>query len=86
MIEVPIPAGCGYGVKIQSYHPEVHREYFKDHTAIFCEQLNAGVYTFRIPLEARFSGQFTLNPAKVEQMYFPVFFGRNAVEKVVVDK
>jgi uncharacterized protein YfaS (alpha-2-macroglobulin family) len=64
----------------------VHREYFKDHTAIFCEQLNAGVYTFRIPLEARFGGLFTLNPAKVEQMYFPVFFGRNAVGKVAINK
>lgn len=84
MIEAPIPAGCGYGTKIQPWGPEVHREYFRDKTAIFCESMPVGDYTFRIPLEARFTGTFTLNPAKVEQMYFPVFFGRNGVENVQV--
>jgi alpha-2-macroglobulin len=86
MIEVPIPAGCGYGDKVQKGWPEVHREYFKDRTAIFCERLPVGYYTFKIPLEPRFTGRFTLNPARVEQMYFPVFFGRNEVGKVVVKR
>ena len=86
MIEVPIPAGCTYGQKIQPNYPEVHREYFKDRTAIFCSNLAIGQYTFRIPLESRFSGRFTLNPAKVEQMYFPVFYGRNTVKTVEITK
>ena len=84
MIEVPIPAGCGYGPKVQPGWPEVHREYFKDKTAIFCERLPVGKYVFQIPLESRFAGRFTLNPVRVEQMYFPVFYGRNEVKKVEV--
>ena len=84
MIEVPIPAGCGYGYKVQKGWPEVHREYFKDRTAIFCERLPVGTHVFSIPLEPRFTGSFTLNPTRVEQMYFPVFFGRNQTGKVEV--
>lgn len=87
MIEVPIPASCTYGEKAQQFRwqgPEVHREYFKDRTSIFCERLETGDYTFRIELEPRFTGTFTLNPARAEQMYFPVFYGRNEVKKVQV--
>jgi alpha-2-macroglobulin len=84
MLEVPIPAGCTYGEKTPATRPETHREYFKDHTAIFCTRLPVGNYTFRIPLEARFSGRFTLNPAKVAQMYFPVFYGNNGVGKLEI--
>ncbi len=85
MIEVPIPAGCTYGPDARYRVPyEVHREKFKDRTAIFCAVLPAGYHTFRIPLESRFTGRFTLNPAKAEQMYFPVFYGRNAVKKVEI--
>ncbi len=86
MIEVPIPAGCAYGDKVQKGWPEVHREYFKDRTAIFCERLPVGKYTFSIPLEPRFTGRFMLNPARVEQMYFPVFYGRNEVKRVEVER
>jgi alpha-2-macroglobulin len=83
MIEVPIPAGCTYGPKTnrRNYH-EVHREYFKDRTAIFCAHLPKGGHTFEIPLETRFKGKFTLNPAKAERMYFPVFYGRNEIGTV----
>jgi alpha-2-macroglobulin len=87
MIEVPIPAGCTYGPKVQPAYrssPEVHREYFKDRTAIFCTRLPKGTHVFRIPLESRFTGKFTLNPTKVEQMYFPLFYGRNGVQVVEV--
>ncbi|MCA0236034.1 MAG: carboxypeptidase regulatory-like domain-containing protein [Bacteroidetes bacterium] len=86
MIEVPIPAGCGYGPKMQPGGPEVHREYFKDKTAIFCERLPVGKYVFQVLLEPRFTGRFTLNPVRVEQMYFPVFYGRNEVKKVEIDR
>lgn len=84
MLEVPIPAGCTYGEKTPAIWPETHREYFKDRTAIFCTRLPVGNYTFRIPLEARFSGTFTLNPAKMEQMYFPVFYGNNGTGKLEI--
>lgn len=86
MIEVPIPAGCSYGKKIQSYfrQPEVHREYFKDHVSIFCEKMPKGSYRFEIELLPRYSGSYTVNPARIEQMYFPVFFGRNESKRMRV--
>ncbi len=87
MVEVPIPAGCSYETKSQSYWraPEVHREYFRDHTSIFCEKLAPGTYTFNIELLPRYSGVYTLNPARIEQMYFPIFYGRNELKTVRVE-
>lgn len=86
MLEVPIPAGCSYFREPNGRRGvEVHREYFRHQTAIFCEHLEPGSYEFVIDLEPRFTGQFTLNPAKAELMYFPVFFGRTGVEQVKVD-
>ena len=83
MIEIPIPAGCSYRAKPNNYwNRESHREYFKDRVAIFCEYLPKGKYTYTIPLEPRFSGVYTLNPTKAEQMYFPIFYGRNEMGKV----
>ena len=88
MIEVPIPAGCTYSSKPKAHwrNKEVHREYFRDHTSIFCQRLEEGTYEFSIPLLARYGGSYTLNPAKTEEMYFPVFFGRNEGRKVQVRK
>ena len=87
MIEVPIPAGCSYGNNdyVLNY-VEAHREYFKHKTSIFCRNLEQGVYTFSINLEPRFSGHYTLNPAKAELMYFPTFFGNNEVQQVNIVK
>ena len=82
-LEVPIPAGCVYGEKIQPLG-EAHREYRKHMTTIFLEYLPEGTHRFRIPLEARYPGSYTLNPAKVEMMYVPVKFGRNGLTKVSV--
>jgi hypothetical protein len=42
----------------------IHREYFKNKTSIFCEKLPEGTHLFNISLQTRFSGEFTLNPAK----------------------
>lgn len=90
MIEVPIPGGCSYGDKdptSNSYtykNKEVHRAHYREKAAIFCEELPKGKYEYRIPLEPRFEGQFTLNPAKVEEMYFPVFFGRNRSKVITI--
>ena len=85
MIEIPIPAGCSYFKKSQSYRsPEVHREYFAEKVSIFCERLPIGKQSFVVDLEPRFSGNYTLNPVRVEEMYFPVLYGRNGVEKVQI--
>jgi uncharacterized protein YfaS (alpha-2-macroglobulin family) len=86
MVEVPIPAGCSYDSKTRSYWgPETHREYFKEKTAIFCTKLKQGKYTFDISLMPRYNGNYVLNPAKAEMMYFPVFFGREAIKQVPIN-
>ncbi|MEZ4771960.1 MAG: carboxypeptidase-like regulatory domain-containing protein [Bacteroidia bacterium] len=87
MVEVPVPAGCSYAEKPQSFwrNPEVHREYFRDRVSIFCEKMIPGKYTFDVELSPRYTGIYNLNPAKIEQMYFPVFFGRNELKSVEVE-
>ncbi|MDR0793853.1 MAG: TonB-dependent receptor plug domain-containing protein, partial [Chitinophagaceae bacterium] len=84
MIEVPIPAGCFYASKEQQRW-DMHTEYLKDKAVIFSEMLAPGVHKFELELETRFAGAYTLNPAKVELMYFPTFFGRNEGKKVEVE-
>ena len=88
MVEVPIPAGCSYGEKSRGYGywygREVHREYFREKTCVFYQNLPVGTYTIEINLEPRFTGEYTVNPAKAEQMYFPVFYGRNAIKEVMI--
>jgi TonB-dependent SusC/RagA subfamily outer membrane receptor len=83
MIEVPIPAGCSYEAKGKNW-TEVHREYYRDRVVIFCRNLPEGKHSFNIALIPRFKGTYTLNPAQVSLMYFPTFFGRNAVEEVQI--
>ena len=56
----------------------VAREYFKEKTVIFSEKLPVGTYQFTVPLLPRFTGKYTLNPVKVELMYFPVVNANNA--------
>ncbi|RWU10748.1 alpha-2-macroglobulin family protein [Pedobacter chitinilyticus] len=86
MIEVPIPAGCSYENKTKGYWGlETHREYFKEKTSIFCTKLKQGKYTFEISLMPRYNGQYTLNPAKAEMMYFPVFFGREDMKSIRIN-
>jgi hypothetical protein len=85
MIEAPIPAGCSYASKEQSFsNNEVHREYFRSKVSIFCRSLVKGKYQFQIELLPRYTGVYTLNPAKAEMMYFPIFNGREGLKKVVI--
>lgn len=85
MIEIPIPAGCTYDQKSFAQNPnEVHREYFKDRVVIFCELLPPGEHEFSLLLQPRFSGSFTVNPTKVELMYYPTFNGRNELKKLKI--
>ncbi|WP_128396987.1 alpha-2-macroglobulin family protein [Botryobacter ruber] len=63
---------------------EVHREYNRHKVAIFCDRLPQGKHTYTVQLLPRYSGTYTLNPAKAELMYFPTFFGRTGVKQVEV--
>lgn len=82
MINIPIPGGCSYGDKKNNFRNESHREYFKNETAVFCENLRKGKYSFEIRLIPRYTGSYSLNPAKVELMYFPVFRGNNGIKRI----
>ncbi|MGK0391465.1 MAG: hypothetical protein ACI94Y_004230, partial [Maribacter sp.] len=86
MIEIPIPAGCSYGKKIQNKWRgiESHREYHKEKVVIFCTSLPVGENTFKINLEPRYTGKYILNPIKVEEMYAPTIFGRNGVGRLEI--
>ncbi len=84
MINVPIPGGCSYAEKSTHCPFESHREYFKNETAIFSQYLAKGEYTFEIKLIPRFSGIYSLNPAKVELMYFPTFSANNELKNVTI--
>ncbi|MDP4203122.1 MAG: carboxypeptidase-like regulatory domain-containing protein [Bacteroidota bacterium] len=84
MIEIPIPAGCSYEEKPNYLLNEVHREYFKEKCVIFCSHLNNGIYRFPIRLMPRYTGRYTLNPARAELMYFPVKFGITTLRQVEI--
>lgn len=84
MINIPIPAGCSYASKKQNQPYEIHREYFRNETAIFCEHLKKGTYTFEVELSPRFSGNYILNPARIELMYFPVFNANNEIKRIKI--
>lgn len=84
-IDVPIPGGCSYAEAGRgNSRYEVHREQRRDRVAIFCKELPIGRHTFEVKLQARYPGVYTLNPARVEEMYFPVFFGRTGLGKVSI--
>ena len=85
LIHVPIPAGCTYASKDRSWkNNEVYREHYKEHTNIFCSALTRGVYEFTIELTPFCQGEYTLNPAKVEQMYFPEFNACTEMKRVKI--
>lgn len=84
MLNIPIPGGCSYSDKKNNLRNETHREYFKNETTIFFDSLKKGEYTFEIDLIARYSGTYTLNPAKIELMYFPTFSANNEVKTLKI--
>jgi uncharacterized protein YfaS (alpha-2-macroglobulin family) len=85
MIEVPIPGSCSYSDKRQDRIKETHREYFKERTVIFCENLKAGTHTFTVSLLPRFTGKFVLNPAQASLMYVPVVNANTDLKIVCVE-
>lgn len=82
-IEIPIPSGCSYETKTDGWlRDEVHREYFKEKVVIFSDKLNKGKHTFTVSLIPRYAGEYHINPAKAEQMYFPTYYG-NERQKII---
>lgn len=83
MINMPIPAGCIFTEKDKARWM-THKEYYKDKMMLFAERLPKGNYRFEATLEPRYSGIYSLNPAKAELMYFPIFYGNNEIKKVEI--
>ena len=85
LLGIPIPAGCSYASPHASAAPyETHREYLRNQTGIFLDRLPVGRHTFRVALQPRYPGRYTLNPARAELIYFPTRFGREASKLVMV--
>lgn len=86
LVEAPIPAGCSYSEKEQSFdYQSIHSEYFKNKVSIFCQSLPRGKHVFRIVLMPRWTGFYRLNPARAELMYFPVLSGREGMKRMVIE-
>lgn len=81
MLDVPIPAGCIFVNKTNDDW-RAFKEYRKDRLLLFAESLPKGTHQFEVELEPRYSGVYSLNPAKAALMYFPTFFGTNALRKI----
>ncbi len=84
MISVPIPGGCSYPNQSNDRGYETHRVKDNHETTIFYENMPRGKYRFEIRLIPRFKGVYTLNPAKVELMYFPVFYSNSELKQVII--
>jgi uncharacterized protein YfaS (alpha-2-macroglobulin family) len=85
VIEIPIPAGCSYQSKPQTWYRgmgETHREYFRDRVCIYLRNLSSGSHTFRVELMPRYTGVYHVNPAKAERMYMPLYHGRTGMKQV----
>jgi uncharacterized protein YfaS (alpha-2-macroglobulin family) len=65
-------------------NPFDHREFHRDHIALFAQDFPAGVYEYEYLLQATNPGSFTYPPARIYRMYEPEEFGATRSEKVKV--
>ncbi|TLX73203.1 hypothetical protein E9993_15540 [Labilibacter sediminis] len=84
LLEIPIPSVCSYHQKSMRKYNEAHREYHKEKVCIYYKSLKTGKHRVEIELVPRYTGQVILNPARMEHMYFPVFYGNNEMKEVEV--
>jgi TonB-dependent SusC/RagA subfamily outer membrane receptor len=82
LLEVPIPAGCSYGPAPTRNSLETHRENLRHQAGIFIDYLPVGRHTFRVAVQPRYRGQYTLNPARAGLVYFPTKYGRTGSKQV----
>jgi alpha-2-macroglobulin len=84
MVEVPVPGGCSYESKGGYFRGSCHSEFYKNHVSIFFENIRPGNYEYVIELLPRYTGEYTLNPAKAELMYFPLFSSNNGLKQLII--
>jgi len=85
VIEIPVPSGFAFNDKKGYWPGEVHREFYRDHVAVFIRHATPGTRTIEISLMPRFTGRFIMNPAKVSLMYFPVIYSNNELKKITIN-
>lgn len=84
LIDIPIPAGCvPLGQNGKNYY-ESSRASFKDKISIYCGNLPKGIHHFDVPMQARYKGSFSINPATVSLMYFADESGHNEIKRVEI--
>lgn len=84
MLEIPVPGGCSYELKTGNFEGASHSEFFKDHVAVFYQNLRPGTYYYEISLLPRYTGRYTVNPAEAELMYFPLISSNNALKSLII--
>jgi uncharacterized protein YfaS (alpha-2-macroglobulin family) len=84
MVEVPVPGGCSYESKNGYFRGSCHSEFYKDHVSIFFENIRPGTYEYEIDLLPRYTGRYSINPAKAELMYFPLFSSNNSLKQMII--
>ncbi len=82
VLEIPVPSGFSYIPRQGIFPGEEHREFFRDHVAIFLRHADPGQRSFWIELMPRFTGRFVVNPAKVSLMYFPLVYSNDALKRL----
>jgi alpha-2-macroglobulin len=84
MVEVPVPGGCSYESRAGYFSGACHTEFYKDHVSLFFENITPGNYRYEIDLLPRYTGKYTINPAKAELMYFPIFSSNNGLKQMMI--
>ena len=86
LVEIPVPAGCSYADRTEPRGPHaVHRAYRRDRVAVFCDRLPRGTHTYRVALEPRLAGDYTVNPARAELQYVPTVNGANGIRRLTIE-
>ncbi|MDX9773627.1 MAG: hypothetical protein RBT02_09470, partial [Bacteroidales bacterium] len=84
LVEIPVPAGFSYNSRAGRHAGEVHREFYRDHVALFIRHADPGKKIYQIELMPRFTGKYTTNPARVSLMYFPSIYSNNEIKSVKI--
>lgn len=84
IVSIPIPAGCSYADRQERGMSEMYREEYRDRVNIYCYQLREGKHIFKVRLNERYPGVYTINPAQVRLVDYPVFNANNEIKKVVI--
>ena len=85
VLEIPVPSGFSYNSRQEKFAGEEHREFYRDHVAIFLRHADPGQRSFKIELMPRFTGKFVVNPAKVSLMYFPAVYSNDALRQLIIN-